>query len=104
MYNSPFLLSTNSVAYYLQSVESILSAGAELAIAKLLVGKVVGASKCGSGLLVDCGGKKLGTDGHRVTALMYTHVAHAVSATAMCTGEKNLAAINVREKFLSSTL
>ena len=28
--------------------------GAELAIAKLLVGEVVGASKCGSGLLVDC--------------------------------------------------
>jgi len=48
--------------------------------------------------------KEIGTDGHRVTALMYTHVAHAVSATAMCTGEKNLAAINVREKFLSSTL
>ena len=54
MYNSPFLPSTNSVAYYLRSVESILSAGAELAIAKLLVGKVVGVSKCGSGLLVDC--------------------------------------------------
>jgi len=60
LYNSLFLPSTNTVAYYLHSVESILSAGAELAIAKLLVGKVVGASKCGSGLLVDCGGKKLG--------------------------------------------
>ena len=37
-----------------QCAESILSAGAELAIAKLLVGEVVEASQCGSGLLVDC--------------------------------------------------
>ena len=37
-----------------QCAESILPVGAELAIAKLLVGEVVGASKCGSGLLVDC--------------------------------------------------
>ena len=37
-----------------QCAESILSAGAELAIAKLLVGQVVEASQCGSGLLVDC--------------------------------------------------
>ena len=37
-----------------QCAESILSAGAELAITKLLVGEVVGASQCGSGLLVDC--------------------------------------------------
>ena len=31
---------------------------------------------------------ELGTDGHRMPAPMHTHVAHAVSATAMCTGEK----------------
>ena len=37
-----------------QCAESILSADAELAIAKLLVGEVVGADKCGCGLLVDC--------------------------------------------------
>ena len=37
-----------------QCAESILPAGAELAIAKLLVGEVVAASQYGSGLLVDC--------------------------------------------------
>ena len=39
--------------------------GAELAIAKLLVGKVVGASKCGSGLLVDCETDDDGSSGLR---------------------------------------
>jgi len=66
LYNSPFLPSTNTVAYYQRSAESILSAGAELAIAKLLVGKVVGASKCGSGLLVDCETDDDGSSGLRV--------------------------------------
>jgi len=37
-----------------QCAESILPVGAELAIAKLLVGEVVAASQYGSGLLVDC--------------------------------------------------
>ena len=41
---------------------------------------------------------ELGTDGHRMPAPMHTHVAHAVSATAVYWWE-NLAAINVREKF-----
>ena len=44
--------------------------GAELAIAKLLVGKVVGASKCGCGLLVDCETNDDGSSGSRLHSIL----------------------------------
>jgi len=53
---------------------------------------------CGSHVKCYMDGKRIGTDGHRVTALMYTHRARRVSDSYVYWWE-NLAAINVREKF-----
>ena len=47
-----------------------------------------GGRPCGNNVKCDMDGKRIGTDGHRGDCLlMYTHVAHVVSATATRMGD-----------------